>query len=75
MLDPPPPKKKKAKDPADPGTQPAAAAHGGMHAVRDVPVYCDRSLHVPKGQSVWLRYDANATRYHASLPGGPDWRR
>eukprot|EP00959_Pyramimonas_sp_CCMP1952_P260586 5448708-Pyramimonas_sp.AAC.1 len=55
--------KKKAKDPADPGTLPAAAANGDMHAVRDVPVYSDRSFHVPKGQSVVTRiitfdYDA-----------------
>ena len=30
---------------------------------------------MPQNTSVWVRYDADARRYRASLPnGGPDWR-
>eukprot|EP00959_Pyramimonas_sp_CCMP1952_P105689 2209977-Pyramimonas_sp.AAC.1 len=38
------------------------------------PIYCDRPSHVPKGHSARVRYDANANRYHTSLPGGPEGR-
>eukprot|EP00959_Pyramimonas_sp_CCMP1952_P424270 8886714-Pyramimonas_sp.AAC.1 len=49
MLDPPPPEEQKTKGLADPGNQPAAVAHGGMQRDSATPIYCDRSLHAPKG--------------------------
>ena len=71
VLDPPPLKTKKVK------TLDSAPAELGLWSLgcQTHHAFCDRSYPVPPNESVWVRYDAAAKRYKASLPdGGPDWR-
>eukprot|EP00959_Pyramimonas_sp_CCMP1952_P455314 9471372-Pyramimonas_sp.AAC.1 len=63
-LDPPAPKGQNADGVADAGHQSAAVAHGATQQGTMTLIYCDRSFHVPRGHSAWVRYDANANRYH-----------